>query len=407
VKTVKDRTPLLAFAALLLGFTASSCSGAATQAGLEPAVTTTVNPATQTTLQFAVGSAVIAGKPGLNTLETLRQNSGPNVGTSVLANAPTILGPAGFSVPAAPDAYADAGGASIVGTIQTSITSAPAPTTFNPSSGSAFIASSYGFLPSAVNNSNVVPNLVPSAMPFYAANNPVLSGTGLTYVGGPPAFVPPGHTSAQDGQFPNGYKGYTLGFADFQATPVSGTYTLSVVVPTGINATTGQSSFATLTAKSALGATALPAWTTAPAFVPDGTGGGTITANFGAGGAVTEEYLELVDTGPADCQLAGTAPYYYTFKVSPGQATVMVPDKIGSAPPGTAQPHTLCTSAENTTIAGTSTPGDSYLVYGFAVDYPLFNSAFPQSTGQAAPVIAGASGQADLTSSAATTGTGP
>lgn len=350
---------------------------------------------------------MIAGKPGLNTLETFRQSSGPNVGTSILANAPTIVGPAGFTVPSAPDAFGDAGGGSIVGTNQTSIASAPPATTFNPSSGSAFIASSYGFLPAAVNNSNVVPKLVPAPMPFYAANNPVLNGTGLTYVGGPPAFVPPGHTSGQDGTFPNGYKGYTLGFADFQATPVNGTYTLSVVVPTGVNTTSGQSSFATLTEKATLGASALPAWTTAPAFTPDGTGGGAITANFAGGGAVSEEYLELVDTGPADCQLAGTAPFYYTFKVSPGQATVTVPDKIGSAPPGTAQPHTLCTSAENSAITGTATPGDGYLVYGFAVDYPLFNSAFPQSNGQAAPTIAGASGQSDLTSSAAATGTGP
>jgi hypothetical protein len=137
---VKDRTPLLVCAALLLGFIASSCSGAATQAGLEPAVTTTVNPATQTTLQFAVGTALIAGKPGLNTLETFRQSSGPNVGTSILSNAPTILGPAGFIVPAAPDAFGDANGGSIVGTIQTSIASPPPATTFNPSSGSAFIA---------------------------------------------------------------------------------------------------------------------------------------------------------------------------------------------------------------------------------------------------------------------------
>jgi hypothetical protein len=398
---MKDRARLIVFAAAVLGIAVSSCSSQSAQSSLEPKVTTVVNPASQTTLQFAVGTAMIAGTLGLNTLETFRQSSGPNVGTSVLANAPTIVAPAGFTVPSAPDAYGDAGGGSITGSLQMVLTSAPPATTFNPTSGSAFIASSYGFLPAASNNSNVVPNLVPAAMPFYAA-------TKLTYVGGPPAFVPPGgHASAQDGTFPSGYKGFTLGFADFQATPMNGAYTLSVVVPTGISATSGQSSFATLTAKATLASTALPAWTTAPAFAPDGSGGGVITTNFAGGGGVTEEYIELVNTGPANCQLASTGPYYYTFKIAPGQTTVTVPDSIGAAPPGTTQPPTLCTSAENTAISGTVKTGDGYLVYGFAVDYPLFNSAFPQSNGQVAPVLVGAGGQTDITTSAATSGTAP
>jgi hypothetical protein len=43
-------------------------------------------------------------------------------------------------------------------------------------------------------------------------------------------------------------------------------------------------------------------------------------------------------------------------------------------------------------------------VYGFAVDYPLYASAFPQSNGKAAPVIT-TSGQDDVTTSAESTGT--
>ncbi len=350
---------------------------------------------------------MIAGKLGVNTVSTFRQSSGPYVGTSILSNAPTIAGPPGFAVPSVPDAYGDAGGSSIVGSIQTSLLVPPAATTFDPAAGTAFIASSFGFLPAAVNNSNTVPNMVPAPMPFYAAANPMLNGSALTYVGGPPAFVPPGHTSGQDGTFPTGYKGYPLGFGDFQATPVNGTYTLSVVVPTGVNTTTGQSSFATLKAAAVLGATALPAWTTAPTFTPDGTGGGVIATNFAGGSGATEEYIEFVNTGPGNCQLTGGVPYYYTFKVTPGQTTVTVPDSIGAASPGTAQPHTLCTSTENTAKAGTSTSGDGYRVYGLAVDYPLFNSAFPQSNGQAAPTLVNTNGQADITTSASTSGTGP
>jgi hypothetical protein len=406
VNSVNIRSLGIVIAAVTLGCTLGACSGGSVQSSLAPPITTTVNPATQSTLQFAVGTAMIAGKLGLNTVSTFRQNSGPYVGTSILSNAPTISGPPGFAVPSVPDAYGDAGGSSIVGTIQTSLLVPPPATTFDPSSATAFIASSFGFLPAAANNSNTVPNMVPAPMPFYSAANPILNGNALTYVGGPPAFVPPGHTSGQDGTFPNGYKGYPLGFGDFQTTPVTGTYTLSVVVPTGVNTTTGQSSFATAKATAVLGSTALPAWTTAPTFTPDGNGGGAIATNF-AGGGATEEYVELVNTGPGSCQLTGGVPYYYTFKVTPGQATVTVPDSIGAAGPAAAQPHTLCTSAENTAKAGTSTSGDGYRVYAFAVDYPLFNAAFPQSNGVAAPSLVAASGQADITTSASTSGTVP
>jgi len=226
-------------------------------------------------------------------------------------------------------------------------------------------------------------------MPFYSSLNSAL-GAPLEYIGGPPAFVPPGHSSPQDGTFAAGYEGFTLGFVDFQATPVSGTYGLSVVIPTGINSTTGVESYGTLSTTASLTATTvLPAWTTAPSFTTDGTGGGTIATNFATPGAATEEYIELVDTGggSATCITEGSYPYYYTFKVTPGVATVTVPDNLGAAKPGAAANPTLC-------------PGDSVSVYGFAVDYPLYSSAFPQSDGNPAPTIT-TSGQDDITTSPA------
>jgi hypothetical protein len=188
----------------------------------------------------------------------------------------------------------------------------------------------------------------------------------------------------------------------------------TVVVPTGITSN-GTSGTTTVTASAPLALTYLATWAAAPTFTPDGTGGGTIATGFAGGAGITEEYVELVNIGvPGSsanagfgCTSSGAGPYYYTFKVAPGQAAVTVPDNIGAAAPGKPQPHTLCTGAENTTKNGVATVGDAWQVYGFAVDYPLYESAFPASTGVVAPTIAGANGQADITLSAETTGNVP
>jgi hypothetical protein len=414
--------PYLGLLAGLAAISLAACSGSSIQSSLEPP-TTTVNPL-NSTLQFEVGTANIAGVVGLNTLVTLRQTTAGYVGSSLLSNAPTITGPASFKVPAAPDALGDAGTNHISAFIPTNIASPPPLTTFDPdgcqtpsgcgsSAQGNYLASSYGFFPGVVANSGLTPSLQPGPMPFYVVENPGLAapctassysgpaslpGCKVEYIGGPPAFVQSGHTSTQDGTYPGGYDGFTLGFVDFQAVPVSGIYSLSVVIPTGINSN-GVESYGTKTATSTLTASkVLAPWTTAPTFTTDGTGGGTITANFtGSGsGLATEEYLEIVDEGPASCQLSGSPPYYYTFKVTPGTATVAVPDDIGAAPPGHAQGHTFCTASDN---GGGSATADQLEVYGFAVDYPLYSSAFPQSDNQAAPTIVGSAGQDDVTTS--------
>lgn len=415
-----------AAAAVALG----ACSGPSYQQSLEPSHTTT-NPG-NATLQFAVGTANVGGTIGLNTLSTLRQNSS-ETGASVLVNAPTIVGPAGFIVPSdavAADAEGDAGTNHISGALQTSIASPPPPTTFSPQGdlnatpppgcpgGQTCygIASSYGFLPGGVINTNLAPDLEPYALPFYSAANGALTGATVPgpyqYIGGPPAFQPPGHTSTQDGTFgatgfggaitPGSYPGYTLGFVDFQAAPVAGSYTLNVVIPTGINSS-GSSGTLTKTAAATLTSVAgLPTWSTPPTFAPDGTGGGLVTLNFAAGGGITEEFVTVENLGPGSCQLSGAAPYFYTFKVTPGAISVAVPDSIGAAQPNEQQPHTFCTAADN---GGASGPGeDSWEVYGFAVDYPLAESAFPASQGVVAPTIIGAAGQDDVTTSFASTG---
>ena len=401
-----------------LAFALAACSGGSVQNSLEPTVTT-VSPSAST-LQFAIGTANIGGQIGLNSLETLRQTSAGYIGESVLTNAPTITGPAGFVVPNEPDAYSDAGTNHISGILQTSIANYPTTTTFSPQgdpnnipagcsqSGQCYgIATSYGIEPAGVVSSSLAPDLEPYALPFYASA--VLP---VQYIGGPPAFVPPGHTSPQDGSFPVAYPGYTLGFVAYQAAPVVGAYTLSVIIPTGVNSN-GTSGTITKTATSTLKTIAgLPAWSTPPTFTPDGNGGGTIATNF-AGGGITEEYLEIVNLGVptatgnegAACQLSGTPSYYYTIRVTPGAATASVPDDIGAARAGVTQPHTFCTASDNGTDSNGNAIGeDMWMVYGFAVDYPLQESAFPKSDQVAAPAIVGSTGQDDVTASFPSTG---
>lgn len=384
-----------------------ACSQQSAQSSLEPAIST-CSPL-NSTLQFYAGTANVAGVTGLNTVVTLRQNAGANctAGASLLDDAPTITGPAGFTVPATADAGTDAGTNKISGNLVTSLIAAPPVTTFNGPAGNG-LATGYGFMPSVSTNSLSAPSYKPYALPFYVA-----AAGQLSYIGGPPAFIPPAdsggtHTSTRDGTFPSGYLGYVLGFVDFQAPPVAGSYGLSVVIPTGQNVNTGASSTGTETATSSLTHVApLATWAAGPTFVSDGAGGGTITTNFGGGAGLTEEYIEAVDTGPDggnDLESACTAapllvayPIYYTFKVAPGTATVTVPDNIGPAQPGKTQGHTFCTSADN---GGTG--GDMVTLYGFAVDYSLYSTAYPQSNGNPAPTFTLNSGQADVTTSPST-----
>jgi len=397
---------------VVLALGLAACSTSSVQSALEPS-TSQCSP-TNSTLQFFVGTANIAGVPGLNTLVTLRQNAGGvcEAGASLLVDAPTITGPAGFVVPAKGGAGGDAGTNKISGNIVTSLLSPPPATTFNNSLTGNGLASAYGFLPAIQVNSQAGPSLSPYALPLYTA-----AAAKLSYIGGPPAWIPPAdaggiHTSTRDGTFPAGYLGYVLGFVDFAATPVVGSYGLSVVIPTGQNTQTGQSAYTTKEPASPAplkSVATLATWATGPSFVSDGAGGGTISTNFAGGPGLTEEYVEAVDTGPGGTSSGSSAcvtaplsvsyPIYYTFKVAPGTVTVTVPDDIGPAQPGKTQGHTFCTSADNAGIGG-----DSVELYGFAVDYSLFSSAFPQSNGNPAPAITtGAGGQTDVTTSPATT----
>jgi hypothetical protein len=59
----------------------------------------------------------------------------------------------------------------------------------------------------------------------------------------------------------------------------------------------------------------------------------------------------------------------------------------------------LCTAAANTAALGAASPGDTYMIQYFAMDYPLYEASYPFNTSQT-PAIVGAAGQSDVTISA-------
>jgi hypothetical protein len=322
---------------------------------------TSVNVAAISKLQFAVGTANIAGTAGLNTVETFRQSDGLS---AVLLDTPKIAGPAGFVVPADPNVSGnvDSGTSSITGSPQVASGVTPTPTTFGETGG----AFAYGFAPL---NSDVTgtANFGAFELPFYVA-----ATSQLMYILGPGnAYVANFRTGTQS----PGFGGYAAGFTDFAAAPVVGSYSLTVTVPTsGL-------SIPPFTATAKLGSAALLPLFATPTFVSDATGGGSVTLTVPAG---CVETLVFVDDM--------TAGLFYTFETkTTGTQTIAVPDAIGPITAGVA--------------AATLTSGDTVSVYAVGFDYPAIEAAPIGKNPPQTPPIAGANGQADITTSAAFSGT--
>jgi hypothetical protein len=321
---------------------------------------TSVNVTAISKLQFAVGTANIAGTPGLNTVVTFRQTDGLS---GTLLNTPRIVGPHGFVVPADPNnpTNTDVGANVINGSPQVASGAASTSTTFGLSGG----AFAYGFAPL---NSDVTgtPNFGAFALPFYAA-----ASAQQSYILGPGnAFVP----NFRDGTIP-GFPGYASGFTDFASAPVAGTYTLTVTVPTS-----GQV-IAPFTAAATLKSTALLGAFATPIFASDTTGGGAVTVTVPAG--CREALIYVVDT---------TAGLSYTFETTaPGTQTITIPDDIGPILSGVAGP----------TLAA----GDAVSVFAAGFDYPAIEASPIGKNPPQTPKITGANGQADITTSAAASGT--
>ncbi len=355
----------------VLALAVTSCTSGNTAVPPQQAV---VNPLQAGILQFAVGTANVSGVLGLNTVTTLRKKDATS---AALFSTPTIVGPAGFSVPAATDAGNDAGTASITGSFPSQLGSAIPPTTFGASGG----VTGLGFQP---DNSTTAGSAIFTryALPFYAATKTI-------YLGGPPAFP-----QTRDGNRATGFAGFTLGFTDFAAAPVAGSYALSVQIPTGFDGAGNPTSGTLATSASLTNLKPLPTFA-APVFAPDGAGGGSVAVTVPAG--VTEAYVFVVDTaaGATDCfPGTQTRPVYYAIRTTmPGTQTLVLPANVGPTGPGATSGRSICS-------------GDTIRTYAAGFDYPVTAAAYPFSNAQTPP-ITGPNGQADVTTSARVTSTYP
>lgn len=339
-------------------------------------------------LQAAVGTANIGQNSnaiGLNVVVTFRQANG---NTAALVNSPQIVGPTGFKVPTTISVNGGAPtnpcGTGCVDAGTNTISSTPQnlnPNVANPVTtfGQANGIFSYGIAPDNSGVSGAVAFAL-NSQPFYSTNT---TSTGSQrFVGGPPAYP-----FFKDGTFPSGFIGYTQGFTEFNATPVAGTYTVNDTVASG-NAGT-----ATFTASATLSnTTPLPA-EAAPVFVKDGAGGGTATVTVPADARITETMLYVFNSS------AGTF-----FTVGPqagtGALVFVLPDFLG---PCTGAAGTGCQNNAATQTRTINT-GNAFRVYAASYDYPAFEAGPPGNT-QQSPTIAGAGGQADITTSSVLTAT--
>jgi hypothetical protein len=370
--------------------------------GTNPTPPTNPAPIVNNVLQFAVGTANLYGtSKGINFVITYRQpSSGFAPGDSgALVSTPSLRVPFHLSVAAgSPVSYdgtstawsgpsgRERGSERITATSQQP--SASTVTTFGQSGGAFGIGiepfNLYGPAdapyPGLINSPFQV---APYPVPLYANGLP--SGANVNVLepwGGPPAFdlLGNGQSPVGNSQVPTGQAGLSMGLDVFALKPVTGTYGVTVVIPT-TNKNFSQSASARLDA-----AKMLPA-ATAPTFVANGSGGGTMNVKMPAG--ATEEYVQISDYGSnassSACNTSGgsyAVVIYYTILVRhPG--TYALPNHAG--PNGTSS---IC-------------PGDSFTVQTIAFDYPMYEASYPASLHDPKPPIAGHRGQDDVTISPA------
>jgi hypothetical protein len=376
-------------------------------------------------LQLAVGTANIFGDTpdsavvGLNVVETFRQSKGEQTtgDSNALVDSPTLSGP--FILPTTPGTPDGAGATIETGPGPSDAGGSTMNSTGQPDPGAATVdASTFGVSTNASGQglepfnftavdtqSNGTPyTYVPYVQPLF---DPAYGSdlNSFTPWGGPPAYDPDKDgLGVRDGNpIPSGVDGVSLGLDVFEGVaPATGTYNLAVTVAKnggGVN---------TSTASATLGSPALLPAITPATIALDGTGGGTVTVALPAG--VTEALVQIEDIGPPQtgatgCNSANFVPVYYTIEAS-ASGTYTLPDAIGPGTPA-APGVTLCTAAQNqaaTTAAGgtmVTATGDVFMVQTIGFDYPAYEASYPQSNGNPAPTIVGASGQSDITISSA------
>ena len=394
---------------LATGFVALSLA-ACSSSGTNPDKVPQQNVAASV-LTFAVGTANIYGTAhGLNVYAAFRQTTGQqNPGASAaLVSEPTLSGPFG-TLPAAGvasslDKYSTAPTGPAPGETGsfgfTAQSQTPTGLSTFGTSGGVF---GLGIEPFNYNNANGVPATdVPYAVPLF---DPASDTNALIPWGGAPGFDPNGDGhGVHDGlKYPADVNGVSEGLDVFYGvTPVAGSaYTLSVTVPSTSTSPTTVSASATIAS-----AAYLPV-VTPPAPVYDSLGGVSFAATFPAG--VTEEYIQVVDIGPAGtaagtagCNGASTkAPIYYTLVVTP---STVEPATVAAANGPINTPAAICTAAQNTTAASAATLGDAFTVQVIGFDYNAYNASYPASLHMPTPPI---SGPTDISVSAPVSLTSP
>lgn len=368
----------LSFIALCAAVTLGGCSTSG-NTGVPPSQQQA--DLSQNRLQFAVGTANIAGTLGLNTVVTYRQ---PNGLDGTLLNTPTITGPAGFVVTApAAQAGNDAGTNHISGSPLPLVGIAAAPSTFGTSGG----AFAYGFQPDNSTTGGGV-SFARYALPIYGAGTTppftTITASAVPWIGGPPAYP-----NVRDGTYPAGFAGYPLGFTDFAVTPVVGAYSLNLNVPSGFTSGGTPTSINVTATGSIASLAALPTFAT-PAFTPNGSGGGTIAVTVPAG--VTEAVVILQNRDGACYPGSNPAPAYFAFRTTTAGAQVI------------SVSNTLGPTFGPQTVTRTLCAGDRYRLYAAGFNYGAAGAGPPSNLSQT-PSIAGSNGQADVTTSAIGTGT--
>jgi hypothetical protein len=361
----------------------------------EPPVTS-LDPAATSRLQFAVGVATMSYNGGtstaygLNTVETLRQKDGLS---GTLYNIPMIIGPSKFYVYTSTEtgnvvqsAGSDFGTNHVTwGTLNQVQWLGPQRGPKQSTSGA------FGYGLCACNSDSGPGN---GFTPLYEAYNlPIYGNDEETWYGGPPSFP-----AAGPQLLALGWEGYSLGFTDFAVQPVIGTYHMYAAVPpaydTPQNPTPSPGPNGTPTPAPgilAAGAqltnlTGLPAFSI-PGFKPDGKGGGTVELDVPAGATEAAAIVfALKNSGLGNCVLAHTTDAYYTVVTHKGGVQGLVlSDDLGPLTQSGQKSATIC-------------PGGTYEVYAVGADWPLYEASYPSNLSQL-PVIKGANGQADVTTS--------
>ena len=294
----------------------SACTGG--QSHIEPPFTA-VNPQTQSSLQFRVGTANYQGTTYLNTVVTFRQ---PNGLSATLFNTPTITGPAGFvNTASAAVAGVDSGTnpGRISGTPPTQPGTAAVATTFGQTGG----AFAFGFAPAnsttggAANYAKAVASstLVPGVSVANAYTQPIYLATAAKepFLLGPPA-VPDFHNPALG--YPAGFAGYDSGFTMFGVTPVAGTYAFDLTVPSN---TIGQNS-AVFDVTAAL-TSVVPLATVAP---PVGSGGAGTAVSFAVPAAPPGATARVLYMAIRSVNSPTTLPLFYAYNVGTGATTAVL-----------------------------------------------------------------------------------